>query len=162
MTVDWAQWQPRIRCVLVFIIKDGQILLIRKKRGLGAGKINGPGGKLDPGETTHQAAVREIQEEVGVTPLRLESKGELSFQFVDGLSLHCEVFQADDFTGTLIETAEAIPLWFPLGEIPYAEMWADDPLWLPQMIAGEKFRGFFVFADDQMLQQRVEFFPTNR
>lgn len=159
MKVDWSQWEPSIRSVLVFIIKDGQILLIRKKRGLGAGKINGPGGKLDPGETTAQAAVREVQEEVGVTPLRLESKGELSFQFVDGLALHCEVFQADDFTGTLLETAEAIPRWFPLAEIPYHEMWADDSLWLPQMIAGKNFRGFFVFEQDTMLQQRVEFFP---
>ena len=40
----------------------GQVLLIRKKRGLGAGKINGPGGKLDPGETFAQTAVREVQE----------------------------------------------------------------------------------------------------
>ena len=36
----------------MFIIDEAkrEVLLIRKKRGLGAGKINGPGGKIDPGE----------------------------------------------------------------------------------------------------------------
>ena len=83
------------------------MLLIRKKRGLGAGKINAPGGKLEPGETAHDAAVRETREEVGVTPLRLEDRGVVRFQFTDGYSLHCAVFVAADFTGELIETPEA-------------------------------------------------------
>ena len=48
--IDWSQWHPTVRCTLLFVLRDGQVLLIRKKRGLGAGKINGPGGKLDPGE----------------------------------------------------------------------------------------------------------------
>ena len=37
--MDWTDWTPRERANLCFIIKDGSILLIRKKRGLGAGKI---------------------------------------------------------------------------------------------------------------------------
>ncbi len=51
MNVDWTTWEPKERATLLFVIKEGQILLIRKKRGLGAGKINGPGGRLEPGET---------------------------------------------------------------------------------------------------------------
>src|SRR5678815_2859529 len=90
--MDWSTWQPRERANLCFIVKDGRVLLIRKKRGLGAGKINGPGGKLEAGETARAAAVREVQEEIGVTPLHLEDHGVLHFQFVDGYSLHCVVF----------------------------------------------------------------------
>src|SRR5690348_10779969 len=37
--IDWATWQPTERANLCFVIRGGQILLIRKKRGLGAGKI---------------------------------------------------------------------------------------------------------------------------
>ena len=37
---DWSVWKPTERGVLCFIIRDGRILLIRKKRGLGVGKIN--------------------------------------------------------------------------------------------------------------------------
>ena len=53
--IDWTTWQGVIHATLMFIVKDGRILLIEKKRGLGAGKINGPGGKIDPGETPQQA-----------------------------------------------------------------------------------------------------------
>ena len=71
MTIDWTQWKPGVLATLMFIIDEprGRVLLIRKKRGLGAGKINGPGGKLDPGETPEQCAVRETQEELHVTAL---------------------------------------------------------------------------------------------
>jgi 8-oxo-dGTP diphosphatase len=85
--IDWPNWNPQQRATLLFVIKDGQILLIHKKRGLGAGKINGPGGRLEPGETPYEAAIRETQEEVGITPTDAVQVGELHFQFVDGLSL---------------------------------------------------------------------------
>ena len=44
--VDWESWEPEQVATLLFVIKDTEVLLIHKKRGLGAGKINGPGGKL--------------------------------------------------------------------------------------------------------------------
>ncbi len=153
--MDWTHWQPRERANLCFIVKDGRVLLIRKKRGLGAGKINGPGGKLEPGETALISAIREVQEEIGVTPLEIEERGVLHFQFVDGYSLHCAVFLARDFTGELIETVEAAPLWFDLAAIPYDEMWADDRHWLPQMLAGGRFTAWFAFDGDTMLSKDV-------
>src|SRR5438094_443021 len=67
-TMDWKNWTPRERANLCFILKDDRLLLIRKKRGLGAGKINAPGGKIDPGETALESAIRETREEVGVVP----------------------------------------------------------------------------------------------
>ena len=36
--IDWTAWQPAQRATLLYVISDGQILLIRKKRGLGAGR----------------------------------------------------------------------------------------------------------------------------
>ena len=79
--VDGANWRPREEGTLCFVIQDGQILLIEKKRGLGAGKVNGPGGRLEKGETAEQAAIRETQEEVGITPTGVQWAGELRFQF---------------------------------------------------------------------------------
>ena len=55
--VDWSSWVPRERATLMLIFRDDQVLLIRKKRGLGAGKFNGPGGRIEPGETPLQAAI---------------------------------------------------------------------------------------------------------
>ena len=153
--MNWSTWQPRERATLCFIVDAGRILLIHKKRGLGAGKINGPGGRLEPGETTLAAAIRETQEEVGVTPLAVEERGVLHFQFTDGYSLHCTVFLARDFTGELIETDEATPFWCDLPEIPYGEMWEDDQHWLPPMLAGQRFAAWFEFDGERMLSKDV-------
>lgn len=154
--VDWAAWAPTVRATLLFVVRDGQVLLIRKKRGLGAGKINGPGGKLDPGETPLQCAVRETFEEVGVRATGVREAGQLWFEFVDGLRIHCTVFRADGCEGQAIETAEAIPLWTPADALPYAEMWADDRFWLPALLAGQPFKLWSTFDDDRMLDHRLQ------
>jgi hypothetical protein len=39
--------------------------------------------------------------------------------------------------------------------IPYAEMWADDVLWLPRLLAGAWFSGRFVFDGEDMCDQEV-------
>ncbi len=154
--MDWSVWEPKERATLLFVIKDGRILLIRKKRGLGAGKINGPGGRLEPGETAVEAAVRETREELGIDALAPDWRGDLHFQFTDGYSLHCSVFASPDFRGEPVETDEAKPLWTPLDAIPYDEMWEDDARWLPGFLAGRKFRGFFIFEGDKMLSHRID------
>ena len=155
MEVDWASWKPKEFATLLFVVRNGQILLIRKKRGLGAGKINGPGGRIEPGETSLEAAVRETHEELGIVPVAPELRGELHFQFVDGYSLHCSVFVSTDCIGEPVETAEAVPLWTRLEAIPYDEMWADDIRWLPDLLAGRIVRGFFHFEDERLLSHHV-------
>ena len=68
--IDWASWRAEIHATLLFIVRNGEILLIEKKRGIGAGKVNGPGGKIDPGETPLECIIRETREELGITVLR--------------------------------------------------------------------------------------------
>lgn len=154
--MDWDTWVPVETATLCFIIRNGQVLLIHKKRGLGAGKINGPGGRLDPGETPLQAAIREVQEELCVTPLEVKKAGELFFQFTNDHSIHGHVYTATGFEGQPTETDEAIPLWTQLDAIPYDRMWADDRLWIPLMLAGTPFTGRFLFDDDTMLGHEVQ------
>ena len=151
-----ANWKPQEKGTLCFIIENGKILLIEKKRGLGAGKVNGPGGRIEVGETAEQGAIRETQEEVGLTPTGMEWAGELSFQFRDGYSLHVELYRASGWTGELCETDEAKPFWCSTSEIPYGRMWADDEQWMPRLLAGEKFRGWFEFDGDRMEWFRME------
>jgi len=156
MDTDWENWEPNMRATLVFVKRGCEVLLIHKKRGLGAGKINGPGGKIELGETPLQAAVREVEEELKITPVDLEEMGTLHFQFVDGLAIHCVVYTAAGFRGTPEETDEAIPAWFEVDEIPYDRMWQDDQYWLPRMLGGERFSAYFDFDDELMLSKQIE------
>lgn len=157
---DWATWVPHEKATLVFVRceKDGEkgFYLIEKKRGLGAGKINAPGGRFELGETAEECAIRECQEEIGLTPSGLILVAELSFVFADGYSLFGYAFIASSYSGTLIETDEAKPFFCPEDKIPYEKMWADDILWLPLALEGKLVQGRFLFDGDTMLAHDVK------
>lgn len=156
--IDWAGWIPKDRATLMLIIREGQMLLIHKKRGLGAGKFNGPGGRIEAGETPLEGVIREVQEEICVTPTGIAPAGELHFQFVDGYSIHAYVFTATGFSGEPQETPEAIPYWFPISALPYHNMWADDRIWVPLVLAGKSFSARFLFDGEWMAG--CEIFPA--
>lgn len=238
--IFWKEWKPTARTCLCFIRRGEEVLLMRKKRGSGAGKINAPGGHLESGETPLMAAIRETEEELGVTPLNLQLVGELSFQFVDaaspsskkenvepdskvasphemqgtdkrelqhsgglgrkdsllldflkreksknkgvdllraltpdehtslieplisntelpdGRAMHTMVFLAEDCCGEPQESEEAVPYWYHFQKIPYQEMWEDDKEWLPGMLEGKRFRGYYFFDQEKMLSGHLE------
>ncbi len=67
LRTKWVDnWRPDFIGTLVFLVCQSEILLIRKKTGHGRGQINVPGGKIEPGETAQQCAIREMREEVGI------------------------------------------------------------------------------------------------
>ncbi|MBX9742088.1 MAG: 8-oxo-dGTP diphosphatase [Chthoniobacterales bacterium] len=160
----WKNWKPTARTCLCFVLRGEEVLLIRKKRGSGAGMVNAPGGHLESGESAQEAALREVEEEVRVSPYGLQEMGELSFQFVErGKSLsslnaenlseamHCVVFTAAGYHGEPQETEEAVPFWCHHSQIPYHEMWEDDQEWIPGMLQGKKFAGYYFFDQEKML-----------
>ena len=152
---DWKGWQGEIKATLLFVVRSGEILLIEKKRGHGAGKINGPGGKIDPGESPLECAIRETQEELLISVKTARKVAELWFQMSDYPSLLCHVYLADDFDGEPTETEEAVPLWVPLDQIPYERMWEDDRHWLPLVLAGNSVLGKFTFEGEKMISKEI-------
>ncbi len=154
-SVDWKQWSFTEHAVLCFVEQNDQLMLIHKKTGLGKGKINAPGGRIELGETPFEAAIRETEEETGIVPADLVLMAELQFIFTDGYSLRGTVFIASSHKGTMINTPEADPFWCPKEHIPYEKMWADDPLWLPLILKGEQITGRFIFDGDTMLSHQV-------
>jgi 8-oxo-dGTP diphosphatase len=152
---DWSSWTPKEFATLCFVRQGDRVLMIRKKRGLGAGKINGVGGRLEQGESPLTGVLREAHEELRITLVNPVKRGELHFQFLDGYSLFCSVFVAPDFLGDPVETEEAVPVWFERQRLPLEEMWEDDRLWLPRMLDGEFFSGFFVFDGECMVDETV-------
>ena len=157
-SIDWDNWTPEEVATLLFVARAGEVLLIRKKRGLGAGKINGPGGRLEENETPLECAIRETQEELLINPLDIRPAGELFFHANDMPRIHGHIFVAGNYEGTPTETDEAIPLWFRCEDIPFDEMWDDDRLWLPRVLAGESVQGFFTFVEETMLDHDIRFF----
>ena len=56
---------PRVG-VGAIIIKNGQVLLLRRRNVHGAGSWSTPGGHLEFGESPEECAIREAKEETGV------------------------------------------------------------------------------------------------
>lgn len=142
---------------LLFLRRDGQILLAMKKRGFGEGKWNGVGGKAEPGETPEAAIVRECQEEIGVTPRAVKQIGRLDFYMTDDPSFNhdCYVFTATEWEGDPQETEEMRPQWFAETQIPYDSMWAADKLWLPHLLKGKSFSSTITFTGDAVSEHAI-------
>ena len=49
------------------IVREHDLLLIQRARAPSAGLWTLPGGRLEPGESTEQCALREVKEELGLT-----------------------------------------------------------------------------------------------
>ena len=144
---------------LAFIIENNRILLALKKRGFGAGRYNGFGGKLLENETFEDALKREMLEESGIQVLRAEKVGIHSFMSTErpDEELEVHVFHVTSYSGEPIETEEMKPEWFALDTIPFETMWPDDQYWFPLFLADKKFRTKFLFGEnDTVLEKDIQ------
>jgi len=139
------------------VIHDGEkILLGMKKRGYAAGRWNGFGGKLNPGETVEEGMLRELNEESGLTAVKHEKIGVLTFESeIEDYISEVHLYQIHEYMGELIETEEMRPEWFSFESIPYDEMWPDDIVWLPLVLAGQKVAGNIYFKDSNTIKSHT-------
>jgi len=134
--------------------------LQRKSAGrFGEGKWNGPGGKVQPGETPLECIVREVREETGLRVSGLTLHGAIDFYFgeKEASDWRVHVFSTSTFTGMPKPSEEGELAWFSYDEVPYAEMWQDDLYWLPPVLQGMRVQGFFVYDEDgeKLLRHRL-------
>ncbi len=149
---------PNKLLTLCLIHNATHVLLAQKKRGFGAGRWNGYGGKLEKGETIEEAARREMLEESGIEISALEKAGIILFEFQGNPEiLEVHIFRVTEYIGEPVETEEMAPQWYPLHGVPFAEMWPDDIFWMPLFFAGKKFKGRFLFGEgDSVLEKELE------
>ncbi len=142
---------------LCLIHQDERLLLGTKKRGFGKDRINGFGGKVESGESIEQAAIRETQEEAGITPIDLKKIGIIHFEFEyqrDVLEVH--LFKSTEFEGEPTETEEMKPEWFSASQIPFDRMWPDDIHWMSLFLANKTFCGRFFFdKNDKIVEMEL-------
>ncbi|MCH7698730.1 MAG: 8-oxo-dGTP diphosphatase [Chloroflexi bacterium] len=137
--------------VVCYIRRDGRVLLQFKTPGrFGGGWWNAPGGKLDHGETPEQAIMREVKEETSLDVTDLREHGTLMFYFGDVAEPDylVHVFSTTHYSGEPQDSEEGHLEWFDETALPYDDMWPDDRIWLPDLLAGRSFRGVFHLTAD--------------
>ena len=145
----------KIVTTLCIIHQHPRILLGMKKRGFGAGRWNGFGGKIKNGESIEDATKREMQEESGVEIENLDKVGIMEFEFQNNPEIiEVHVFKTNNFVGEPTESEEMKPQWFHVNEIPFSEMWPDDEHWMPLFLGGKKFKGKFLFGEADIILEK--------
>ena len=136
------------RTTLLYIIKDGKVLLGKKLRGFGKGKYNGCGGKVLDGETIEEGMLRETKEEFSVVPKNYKQVGNILYDAYNGedkIIYDTAIFLATDFEGTPQTTDEMMPIWFDKDKLPFDEMFEDDVFWVQKVLDGKHINARFEF-----------------
>jgi len=131
---------------------------VKKQNDMHAGKWNGLGGKLEPGETPEECAIREIREESGLIVANPLLKGFLTFPMFDGVEdWYAFVFLVRDFEGDLIDSLEGFLKWVPNEEVLDLNLWAGDRIFLPWLERAGFFSGLFIYQDGELIDHHVTF-----
>lgn len=156
--------ESRTFMTLCLVHQPPLVLLGMKKRGFGAGRWNGFGGKVKAGERIVDAARRELREEAGLEVAHMEEVGVIDFEFYDQPAiLEVHIFRTHECPQQPHETEEMKPSWFHETELPFDQMWPDDRLWLPLFLSGQRFRGYCLFADEEtILKYHFKVFSNSR
>ena len=139
-----------LQTTLAVMVKDGKIFLWEKKRGFWKWVLNWVWWKQEGEESIEDCMIRETKEEIWIDILNQKKIWVLHFYFPEdkkdwNQSVH--LFKVDSWEGEIIESEEIRPFWFPLDEIPYDKMWADDIHWLPRILAWEDYVEYNFYFD---------------
>lgn len=167
--------KPMRPAVVCYLIDGDRVLLGLRKRvslGLGANLISGIGGKIevDPEafengeviflETAEEALIRELQEEISVTPTEFTEVGRIRFVFPANPKWNQDVkaYLCTNWTGEPAESEEIAPEWHEISNLDeiFPKMWEDNQHWLPKVFNGEIIEAIFVYEDDNSTIKHME------
>lgn len=147
---------------LCYVRSQGRTLMIhriKKQNDMHAGKWNGLGGKLEPGETPEECALREIWEESGIKVKNLHWKGFLTFpQFANQEDWYAFVFIADADQEMIIDSNEGELRWIPNDKILELDLWEGDRIFLPWLDQPRFFSAKFNYQDKKLVDYQVSFY----
>jgi 8-oxo-dGTP diphosphatase len=147
-----------VEATLCHVISGRRLLLKKATRGISVGKWNGPGGKIESGETPGTSVVREVEEETGLDIKDPLYHGVMEFYMKGGyeLSIRVHLFSARRFTGSPRSTDEGEVRWFAVDRLPSAKMWDDDAYWINAMLLGMRFDAKFYYDEEDSKVVRFE------
>jgi len=146
---------------LCYIKKDGFTLMLnrnKKKGDVHKGKWNGLGGKFERGETPEECVKREVLEESGLVVSNPKLRGFLTFpNFKDEEDWYVYLYEADEFSGELIDCAEGELEWIEDSKVSQLPLWEGDYLFLDWLKGEQMFSAKFVYENKKLISHSVIF-----
>jgi 8-oxo-dGTP pyrophosphatase MutT (NUDIX family) len=139
---------------LCFPIRGDEVLLAEKQKKIGAGFLNGFGGRVEPSDRDiFDTNVREVEEEIGIRIISAKKVGEIMFHNpskddeLKNMVVH--IFTATKWDGEITETDEMKKIaWYNVNELDFSKFLSADRLFLPQILSGKCIRGVIEYNDD--------------
>jgi 8-oxo-dGTP diphosphatase len=115
-----------LEVVAGIVWRDGCYLAVERPEGFRmAGWWEFPGGKIDPGETRDQAIVRELQEELDITPVDFEFWHDRVHDY-DDFSVHLHFFHIRNYTGDVTPMEQQRMQWVDPAKLSVLDFLAAD------------------------------------
>ncbi|MCB9151780.1 MAG: 8-oxo-dGTP diphosphatase [Caldilineaceae bacterium] len=147
---------------LCYVKSNKQTLMlhrIKKANDMHAGKWNGLGGKLHPGETPEACAIREIYEESGLRVTNPRLHGIITFPaFSQNEDWYCFLFTATEFTGSLIDSPEGVLAWVDDDKLLGLNLWPGDRIFIPWLANEAFFSAKFEYVNGELVDYDVVFY----
>lgn len=157
---------PQTRAVVGYFVRGDEVLLGLRKHtetGLGQNIIAGIGGKVGDlagleHETPEEAFVREVQEEIVVMPTRYHVAGRVIYLIPHKpkWSQEVTIFLVDEWEGEPQETGAIKPVWFKRDQLPESQMWPDNLITIPLVLARKAIRGTFLYNEQGVEEYELE------
>ncbi len=147
---------------LCYLRNNNQTLMlhrVKKENDMHEGKWNGLGGKLEPGESPEECAIREVKEESGLDIRNPQFKGILTFPaFSKNEDWYVFLFVISEFSGTLIDSDEGILAWVDNDKLFDLPLWEGDKVFLKWLKKKPFFSAKFIYKNKKLLDYDVIFY----
>ncbi|MCD4739398.1 MAG: NUDIX domain-containing protein [Anaerolineae bacterium] len=136
---------------LIFLTRGAEVLLLRgvPDKRLWAGKYNGLGGQIEPGEEPRRAARREVREEAGLDVAALTLRAVIQVTLPEPPGVMLFVFVGTAPFSELRSSPEGTPVWVKRQELAEYPLMEDLYELLPRVLApGEIIFGEYLFTEE--------------
>lgn len=148
------------RIANLLVVQNNQVLLLKKPR---RGWYVAPGGKMEPGESIYEAAIREFKEETNATPIATHLKGIYTMMIQEGEEVVDEwmlfTFVAKGLSGqSFTETREGVLEWHPVESLEFLPMAEGDRTNLQFAVKhqGMQYGTFHYTSDFQLISETIQ------
>ncbi|MCF8261723.1 MAG: 8-oxo-dGTP diphosphatase [Melioribacteraceae bacterium] len=151
-----------ILATLVYLQQKGKTLMLlrnKKQNDFHKGKWNGLGGKMEPGESPDECAIREVEEESGYKIQNLKLAGLITEPLFDGKQdWHLFLYTSEDFEGEQIISDEGTLEWIPNEKIFDLNLWEGDRIFLKWILEKKFFSAKFIYKKKEFKDYSVNFY----
>ena len=104
------------KAVRTILINENNVLAIKYKGEKNFDYYDIPGGKIEEGETSNEASIREVKEETGIQVISQQYKGNVVIEYPN-MIFDLDIYNVNEYSGNPLEFEENDSMWIDIDEL---------------------------------------------